>query len=197
MNHLLLDASVWLAALDQDDRYHVASVSLIEVLGDDGAPAEDPGPGDPEAGARTIGYQAGSVGVPTAGPAPWDLGEDDAEQPESRARVEWPRPVALAALDLTLYEVANIAVVRWRSQADAMRAVELIRLACPAVEHVDDELIRDASTIAAENDLTVYDAAYVALARRRDWTLVSCDIKDLVQPGFAVTPDATPPSPTQ
>ena len=44
--------------------------------------------------------------------------------------------------------------------------------------------------IAVEHGLTSYDAAYVAVARRHDWTLVSTDIKDLVSKGLAITPDA-------
>jgi predicted nucleic acid-binding protein len=44
--------------------------------------------------------------------------------------------------------------------------------------------------IAAEHRITAYDAAYVAVARRHDWTLVSTDIRDLVSKGLAVTPDA-------
>lgn len=38
--------------------------------------------------------------------------------------------------------------------------------------------------------VTVYDAAYVATAERHDWTLVSGDVADLVQPGLAIPPDA-------
>ena len=38
--------------------------------------------------------------------------------------------------------------------------------------------------------LTAYDAAYVAVAGRYGWQLVSTDIRDLVSKGLAVTPDA-------
>jgi predicted nucleic acid-binding protein len=153
LSTLLLDTSVWLAALDPDDRYHLTAKALVEFAGDD------------------------------------TTGEDDAGDGS----------VTLAALDLALYEVANIAVVSWRSQADAERLVELIRLACPAtLERVDGERMRDAATIAIQHDLTVYDAAYVAAARRHDWTVVSCDLKDLVRPGLAVAPDVVlPPSSTR
>lgn len=160
MSHLLLDASVWLAALDPEDRHHAAAKALVESTEDDA----DTGPQD-------------------------DTGE------ETAADVE---PVTLAALDLTLYEVANVAVVSWRSQADAERLTELIRLACPAtLDRVDEGRVREASQIAADHGLTVYDAAYVAAARKHDWTLVSCDLKDLVRPGFAVAPDAALPPPPE
>lgn len=155
MTRLLLDASVWLAALDPDDRYHAAARALVSASEDAGTAAE----------------------------------EHEDEQTCAAAD-----PVTLAALDLTLYEVANVAVVSWRSQADAERLAELIRLACPAtLDRVDEERLREAARIASEHDLTVYDAAYVAAARRHDWTLVSCDLKDLVRPGFAIAPDAAPP----
>ena len=55
---------------------------------------------------------------------------------------------------------------------------------------VDSDLIESALEIAAEHGLTAYDAAYVAAARRHDWTLVSADIADLVSKGLAVAPDA-------
>lgn len=135
MRVLLLDASVWLASLDADDRHHAAARSIVAVAG------------------------------------------------EGR--------VTLAALDLTFYEVTNVAVTKWRSPADAERLDALVRLTCPATtERVDEALIREAIAIAAEHGLTVYDAAYVAAARRRAWTLVSGDLSDLVRPGLAVAPDA-------
>jgi predicted nucleic acid-binding protein len=95
----------------------------------------------------------------------------------------------LAALDLTLYEVANVAVTKWKSNAEAIKLVRLVELACrDALESVDDELIGEASALAVSRRLTVYDAAYVAASRRRGSQLVSSDIADLVRPGFAITP---------
>jgi predicted nucleic acid-binding protein len=52
---------------------------------------------------------------------------------------------------------------------------------------VDLELLREASTLAVERALSVYDAAYVAASQRRGASLVSIDA-DLVGPGFAITP---------
>lgn len=132
---LLLDASVWLAALDPEDDNHEAAAKLVQAAADG--------------------------------------------------------TVTLAALDLTLYEVANVAVVRWRSRSDAERLVDLVRLACTdTLERADDELLRLASALAAEHGLTVYDAAYVAAAKRRAWKLVSSDLADLVAPGHAIPPNA-------
>lgn len=130
----LLDASVWLAALDQDDRYHAPARSLLDAAA------------------------SGKASV--------------------------------AALDLTLYEVANVAVVRWQSPEDAVALVQLVHLACPdTLERADPELLERAAAIAAEHEITVYDAAYVAAGRRRGWTLVSGDVSDLVTPKLAVAPD--------
>jgi predicted nucleic acid-binding protein len=53
---------------------------------------------------------------------------------------------------------------------------------------VDAQLIRRTVEVAAEHGLTAYDAAYVAVARRHGWTLVSTDIADLVSKGLAVVP---------
>jgi len=46
---------------------------------------------------------------------------------------------------------------------------------------------------ATRHGLTVYDGAYVATGERHGWTLVSGDVRDLVAPGRAVTPDAAQP----
>lgn len=109
---LLLDASVWLAALDADDHAHESARTILEASAGD--------------------------------------------------------EVALAALDLTLYEIANVAVVRWRSSADAERLVALVLVACPdTLLRVDEGLVRAAAAIATSDRLTVHDAAYVAAARER------------------------------
>lgn len=101
------------------------------------------------------------------------------------------RDAPLAALDLTLYEVADIAVVRWRSETVARNMTEAIRIACgPRLIRIDQDLADAAITTAALEGLTAYDAAYVACARREGWQLVSTDIADLVRPGLALSPDA-------
>lgn len=100
----------------------------------------------------------------------------------------------LRALDLTVFEVANVALKKWRSPADARRLAELVEISCASdLERVDGETASYTVDVAAELGLTAYDAAYVAVARRRGWTLVSCDMKDLVEPGHAVAPDDVPP----
>jgi predicted nucleic acid-binding protein len=96
------------------------------------------------------------------------------------------RPVA--ALDLTLYEVANVAVRSWRSADDAHTLVSLVRTSCPGtIVSIDAE---HAIALADEHELSLYDAAYVAAAQLRGWTLVSGDHADLVKPGLAIDPAA-------
>ncbi len=129
MSPLLLDASVWIATFDPDDRYNAAAQKLVAS------------------------------------------------------------GTALTALDLTLYEVANVALRRWKAADDARRLVQLVRASCPgAIAPVDDELADTAIALAQEHGLSMYDAAYVAAARLNDWTLVSADHRDLVGPGLAITP---------
>jgi len=110
---------------------------------------------------------------------------------------EFARPLVLdaacqvAALDLTLYEVANGLGARRGHRVAAAELCRLIAARCAETMHsVDVRLIESALDLAAEHGLTAYDAAYVAAARRHDWTLVSADIADLVSKGLAVAPDA-------
>lgn len=97
----------------------------------------------------------------------------------------------LAALDLTLYEVANVMGSKKGQPREGRFLLRLITRRCKgSLVAADPDLLESALELAAEHDLTAYDAAYVAAARRRDWTLVSCDVVDLVSKGLAVAPDA-------
>ena len=129
---LLLDASVWVAAKDADDRHFDAARALVL----------------------------------------------DTELP-------------VTALDLTFYEVANVVGSRWQRQDLARELCRTIQLRCDdRIATVEVDLVDAALEIASEHGLTAYDAAYVAAAHRRGWTLVSTDIADLVSKGLAVTPAA-------
>lgn len=97
----------------------------------------------------------------------------------------------LAALDLTLYEVANAIGATAGDRARAERLCDGIVARCREdFVRVGPELMDAAVAIALEHGLTAYDAAYVAAARRNGWTLVSADLSDLVSKGVAVAPDA-------
>jgi predicted nucleic acid-binding protein len=96
-----------------------------------------------------------------------------------------------AALDLTLYEVANAIGSRRRDAVGAAKACRSIELRCRRnLVRVEPGLIEVTVELSAAHGLTAYDAAYVAVARRYDWQLVSTDIEDLVSRDLAITPDA-------
>lgn len=98
---------------------------------------------------------------------------------------------ALAALDLTLFEIANAVGVKMGQPKRAEWLSELILLRSgDRFARVDPRLVAATVELAAEHGLTAYDAAYVAAARRNGWQLVSLDVRDLVSKGLAVTPDA-------
>lgn len=115
--------------------------------------------------------------------------ENERHHVAARQLVETEGGTGLAALDLTLYEVANVAIRSWGSARSARRLADLVRAACGTnIARVDAETIERAIALAKEHGLSVYDAAYVAVAELNDWTLVSGDHRDLVEPGHAITP---------
>jgi predicted nucleic acid-binding protein len=100
------------------------------------------------------------------------------------------RAHALGALDLALYEVSNVVgAVKGQGQlADRMCRL-IVKRSRHNLVRISPALAEQATKLAAEHALTVYDAAYLAAARRHGWTFVSSDLKDLVKPGLAVAPD--------
>lgn len=98
----------------------------------------------------------------------------------------------LLTLDLAFYEVTNVAVRSWGDEQAAarLRAVVTAISAGGGLVRVDDALAAAAASLALEHELSAYDAAYVAATRARTATLVSCDMRDLVDPGLAITPAA-------
>ncbi|HET7120614.1 MAG TPA: PIN domain-containing protein [Solirubrobacterales bacterium] len=96
----------------------------------------------------------------------------------------------VGVLDLTLYEVANVVTRRYRQPEQAKRLVQgLIGSSSEAPLRVDAALLEHGVELMLEHNLSAYDAAYVAAARRNGWKLVSLDVRDLVSKGLAVTPD--------
>jgi predicted nucleic acid-binding protein len=115
---------------------------------------------------------------------------DDRFEPSARELVA-DLDRRFCALDLTLYEVANAVGAkrgRFDEAASVCRAIE--QRCAWATVRVDGDLVESVIDVVAGYGLTSYDAAYVAVARRYDWTLVSTDIRDLVSKGLAITPDA-------
>jgi predicted nucleic acid-binding protein len=110
---------------------------------------------------------------------------------ESTVSVIHKQERSLAALDLTLYEIANAVGVKQGNPGEADRILRLVDVSCrERILAVDRGLLELALRVAAEHGLTAYDATSVAAAQRHGWTLISTDIRDLVSKGLAVTPDA-------
>lgn len=108
----------------------------------------------------------------------WFHAEGEEEVPEARALLaaHQARAGALTVLDLTAYEVGN-SLLRGRAHAGAAQvAVVLTALAeiCPAARPSAGEL-RLAAELAEEHRLTLYDAAYAAVARNRGARLATLD----------------------
>jgi len=117
----------------------------------------------------------------------------DGEDPFGRASRELVADDArqVGALDLTLYEVANVLGSKRRRLRVATAVCRKMEQRCTRrMVRADAHRIEATAGIAFKHGLSSYDAAYVAVARRHDWTLVSTDIRDLVSQGLAITPDA-------
>lgn len=101
------------------------------------------------------------------------------------------RTGSIAVLDLTLYEVANVVAAKYGQPQEARNLGRAIITCCQdgRIVRMDGDLLEMAITAADECGLTSYDAAYVAVAQRNGWQLVSTDIRDLVSKGLAITPD--------
>ena len=97
----------------------------------------------------------------------------------------------VAALDLTLFEVANAIGIRAGEPDKARLMLDTIAIRCGRrIVRADTALLVSALDHAVPHGLTSYDATYVAVAKSNDWTLVSTDFRDLVSRGLAVAPDA-------
>lgn len=115
---------------------------------------------------------------------------DDREH-EAAARILADGSIATATLDLARYEVLNIVVCRWRSPewvSTLLSAFDRIAEDGGIVESTAPHLMR-AAELADEHGISVYDAAYVAAANQTGRRLVSCDIRDLVSKGLAISPE--------
>lgn len=88
------------------------------------------------------------------------------------------RAIRVRMLDLTPYEVGN-ALIRGRAGLDAEQVAIVLQAAreiCAAVTPNDDDLAH-AAQLAEAHDLTLYDAAYAAVAQRRGALLATHDAK--------------------
>lgn len=115
-------------------------------------------------------------------------GEEEVEQARALLDAHKARTVALSVLDLTAYEVGN-ALMRGRAGASAEQAatvLEALGEVCPAVRPSPEEL-RLASELAERHNLTLYDAAYAAVAQSRVAKLATLD-SALLDAGLGTRP---------
>ena len=107
----------------------------------------------------------------------WFHAEGEEEVGESLALLDLHRSrrAALSVLDLTIYEVGNALVRGMRiSAARAEVVLEALESICPRLPIATPELA-DALALAELHGLTVYDAAYGAVARSRHARLATLD----------------------
>jgi predicted nucleic acid-binding protein len=112
---------------------------------------------------------------------------DDAHHDASAALL---KTGALSTLDLAIYEITNVAELRWRDRAASLRLRERVWAIAELgiLVRVDQPLAERAAEIARQHDLSAYDAAYVAGAERLGVPLASCDQRDLISRGLARAP---------
>lgn len=116
------------------------------------------------------------------------VGEEEVEAARALLDAHKERTVALSVLDLTAYEVGN-ALMRGRAGASAEQAatvIEALAAVCPALRPSPEEM-RVASELAERHDLTIYDAAYAAVAQSRSAELVTLD-RALLEAGLGRRP---------
>jgi predicted nucleic acid-binding protein len=103
-------------------------------------------------------------------------GEEEVQSARALVAAHQARAIALTVLDLTAYEIGN-ALLRGQVNATSEQVatvLESLDVICPAIRPDTAEL-SGAARLAARHDLTLYDAAYAAVAESRDATLVTLD----------------------
>jgi predicted nucleic acid-binding protein len=103
-------------------------------------------------------------------------GEDEIGPARALLDAHKERTIALSILDLTVYEVGN-ALMRGRAGASAEQVstvIEALAELCPSIRPSSDEM-KAASQLAERHKLTLYDAAYAAVAQGRSAEFVTLD----------------------
>jgi predicted nucleic acid-binding protein len=118
------------------------------------------------------------------------LAAEDLDDAHHDASVALLRTGVLSTLDLVIYEVTNVADLRWRDRAASLRLRERVWAIAElgVLVRVDQPLADRAAELVREHDLSAYDAAYVAGAERLGVPLASCDQRDLISRGLARAP---------
>jgi len=120
----------------------------------------------------------------------WFHAEGEEEVLEARALLDAhrSRDIGVAVLDLTPYEVGN-ALMRGRAGATADQAaivLDALGQVCGTVSP-DAADFRRAAELAEQHGLSLYDAAYAAVAEGRDAELATLD-RELLKAGLGVRP---------
>ncbi len=115
-------------------------------------------------------------------------GEEEVEPARALLAGQRERTVALRILDLTPYEIGNALLHRRLSVPAGRVAAVLDALSeiCPTIAPTSEDF-GEAAALAEEHQLTLYDAAYAAVARRRGAQLVTLDRK-LLRAGLGRRP---------
>lgn len=118
------------------------------------------------------------------------LAAEDSDDTQHHAATALLRTGALATLDLALYETTNVAITRWRDPQAADRLTQRIWNIAElgTLVRVDLDLSGKLTQLAAQHNLSAYDAGYLAAAQRLGAPLASCDERDLVSVGLAQLP---------
>jgi predicted nucleic acid-binding protein len=118
------------------------------------------------------------------------LAAEDVDDANHEASAALLKSGALSTLDLAVYEVTNVAELRWDDVAASLRLRQRVWAiaALGTLVRVDEPLAERAAQIAREHGLSAYDSAYVAGAERLGIPLASCDERDLVSRGLARLP---------
>jgi predicted nucleic acid-binding protein len=118
------------------------------------------------------------------------LAAEDSDDPNHEAAGALLKTGALGTLELAVYEVTNVAEVRWQDREASRRLRERVWAIAElgALVRVDRALAERTAQLAHQHQLSAYDAAYVAGAERIGAILSSCDERDLVSRGLAKFP---------
>jgi len=120
----------------------------------------------------------------------WFHEQDESEVGPSRAILEAHAAGTLTALvlDLTVYELGNVAARPLGLPGERVAQIlDRLELICDAGLHLSPAARRDAAELSVAHRLTFYDAAYWAVARERDITLVTADV-ELLKAGAGSSP---------
>lgn len=115
-------------------------------------------------------------------------GEKEVEPARALLAGQCERTVALRILDLTPYEIGN-ALLRGRLGVSAERVAAVLDALsgiCPTIAPTSEDFA-EAAALAEAHQLTLYDAAYAAVARRRGGQLVTLD-RELLRAGLGRRP---------